>query len=161
MTAPQPITVTTVADARSGLSQILRTFRLAPRSASPVTIGSHRRPESVLVPFEQFRSLARGSATAAGTLLDELQARGKLIRRLAALNNITEVSVFGSVARRAENELSDVDLLVTPSTNASLFDLAQFEIDMEQLIGRDVDVVSRHPLDPVRDSTILNEAVPL
>lgn len=56
---------------------------------------------------------------------------------------------------------SDVDLLVDPAEGASLFDLAQFEIHMEQLIGRPIDVVSRRALDPISDRELLAEAIPL
>jgi predicted nucleotidyltransferase len=69
--------------------------------------------------------------------------------------------VFGSVARGDDTEQSDVDLLVDPEPDASLFDLAQFELDLESLLDRPVDVVSRRSLDPERDRAVLNEAVEL
>lgn len=154
-------TATTVADARAGLSGILREFRANPRSARPVTIGSHRRPEAVLMPFEQFRDLSVAPPEPSKPLLQLLLDRRDLIRRLASLSNINRVAVFGSVARGTESESSDIDLLVDPSENASLFDLAQFEIDMTSLTGRDVGVVSRRSLDQQRDGEILSEAVEL
>lgn len=154
-------TATTVADARAGLSGILRDFRANPRSARPVTIGSHRRPEAVLIPFEQFRAIPVVQSEAPKPLLQNLLDRRDLIGRLAALSNIDRVAVFGSVARGAESESSDIDLLVDPSDTASLFDLAQFEIDMTSLTGRDVDVISRRALDSRRDEGILSEAVDL
>lgn len=161
MSATVPEPVTSVADARSSLSQILRSFRRSPASATPVAIGSHRRPEAVIVPFEQFRKLTEDRPSHPGTTLQLLRQRRNLIRRLAALSKVDQVAVFGSVARESDTEQSDVDLLVTPSPDASMFDLAQFEIDMEELTGRPVDVVSRRSLDADRDSAILDEAVPL
>lgn len=152
-------TVTTVADARAGLSAILRNFRQDP-TTPPVTIGSHRRPEAVIIPVDQFRALAESPARRI-PVLDELRTRSALISRLARLNKVTDVAVFGSVARGSERAESDIDLLVTPLDDASLFDLAQFEMDMSELTGREIQVVSRRGLDPQRDSQILAEAVPL
>ncbi|WP_167043403.1 nucleotidyltransferase domain-containing protein [Salinibacterium sp. ZJ454] len=161
MTDTHGTTPTTVAAARAGLSGILRSFREGPITATPVIIGSHRRPEAVLLPFAQYRALTANPPSASPAVLTALQDRADLIRRLARLNKIERVAVFGSTARQAETESSDIDLLVTPSDDASLFDLAQFEIDMEELTGRAVDVVSIRGLDPTRDSAILAEAIEL
>lgn len=90
-----------------------------------------------------------------------LQDQSALIRRIASFNNIDAVAVFGSVARGTETESSDVALLVTPAAGASLFDLAQFEIDISELTGRRVDVVSRRALDAQRDKAIISEAIGL
>lgn len=153
--------VSTVADARIGLSRILREFRANPDAARPVTIGSHRRAEAVLMPIAQFHALTATPPKQPKPTLRLLAEQRDLILRLAKLSNIDEVAVFGSVARGSDSESSDIDLLVDPSENASLLDLAQFEIDMTSLTGRDVDVVSRRALDPVRDQNILAEAISL
>lgn len=152
--------VTTVAEARAGLSAILRDFRADPEAAA-VTIGSHRRPEAVLVPFTQFHAASAAVPRRPIGVLNQLRQQRELIRRLASFSNIDLVAVFGSVARGTETDSSDVDLLVSPSTSASLFDLAQFEIDMSSLTGRDVHLVSRRTLHPERDKTILEEAIEL
>lgn len=148
-----------VADARAGLSEILRRFRVS-ADAEPVTIGSHRKPEAVLVPFAQFRPV-EDRTNRPEDPLEFLRSRAALVERLAGFSKLRDVAVFGSVARGESGVDSDIDLLVTPDDDASLFDFAQFEIDMEQLTGRTVDVVSRRGLDPRRDAGILAEAVPL
>ncbi len=71
------------------------------------------------------------------------------------------MKVFGSVARGDDGPDSDIDLLVEPADDASLFDLAQLEIDLEDLLGRPVDVVSRRALVAGRDDAILREAIAL
>ncbi|GAA1814547.1 nucleotidyltransferase domain-containing protein [Agromyces neolithicus] len=149
--------VTTVADARARLSEILRAFRADPDHAKPVVLGSHRRPEAVLMPIAQFERSEHADAPA-GQVFDDLVRRRKLVLRLARANHISEVKVFGSVARREESSASDIDLLVEPAEDATLFDLAQFEIDLEALFDRPVDVISRRALDPARDAGILAEA---
>jgi predicted nucleotidyltransferase len=132
-------------------------FRVDPVGAEAVVIGAHRRAEAVLMPYGQWKTLP---ALPAVPLLDTLRAKGPLIARLAALSHVTSVSVFGSVARRAETAMSDIDLLVDLDDDASLFDLAQFEMDLEAVFDRHVDVVSRGSLTDA-DSTILREAIPL
>ena len=113
------------------------------------------------MPFEQFRALSASPPEPLKTVLQLLLDRRDLIHRIASLSKIDDVAVFGSVARGTESQSSDIDLLVTPSDTASLFDLAQFEIDMADLTGRKVDVVSRRALDPQRDERIFAEAVDL
>jgi predicted nucleotidyltransferase/PHD/YefM family antitoxin component YafN of YafNO toxin-antitoxin module len=165
--------VETVANARSGFSRTLRTFR-DDANADVVVVGSHRKPEAVIVPFDRYARMSasaglpvnlnpkgRASTALLRGVLDEIQEKRELVIRLAALNKIGAVAIFGSVARRQEGELSDIDFLVTPSTGATLFDLSQFGIDMEQLFSRSVDVVSSEGLDAERDAGILAEALPL
>lgn len=113
------------------------------------------------MPFEQFRALPKSAAESSKPVLQLLLERRDLIRRIASLSNIETVAVFGSVALGTESESSDIDLLVTPSDTASLFDLAQFEIDMSGLTDRRVGVVSRRGLDPQRDKGIISEAIEL
>ena len=160
--------VVPVAEARAGLSSVLREFRDRP-DAEPIVIGAHRRPEAVLMPYAQFASRradfdpsvglpGSGSRTPA---LDELRRRRTLIARLARANRIALVQVFGSVARGEETASSDIDLLVTPNDDASLFDLAQFELDLEALFERPVDVVSKRSLDPEHDRDVLDSAIEL
>lgn len=144
----------TVANARSALPSLLRGFRGDPNS-SAVVLGSHRKPEAVLLPFAQYRT-DKGEPQG---LRDRLHERRGLITRLAALSNVENIELFGSVARGDDTASSDIDLLVDLAEGATLFDIAQFEIDMEQVFERKVDVVVRSALDPVKDRALLNDAV--
>lgn len=159
MEAESPPHVRSVADARSGLSQILREFRRNP-DAPAIVIGAHRKPEAAVVPYALLRRQLSPEAPR-DTVLATITMKSALIKRLARLNHLDDVAVFGSVARGDDGPTSDVDLLVTPCPEASFFDLAQFAADIELLLDREVDVVSRPSLDPVRDATILAEAVAL
>lgn len=138
---------------------MLRAFRQSSAS-DPIVLGSHRKPEAVLLPFVQYKNLT-SSTPASESTLDRLTACRALIQRLADLNNVGKISVFGSVSRGTETAESDVDLLIEPRPSTSLFDLAQLEIDLEQLLGRTVDIISRNALDPKRDAEILAEAISL
>ena len=117
-----------------------------------------------MVPYAMYTALRTPAANPGSRLrLDQMLERSALLRRLAQVNHIRAASVFGSVARRSKNWDSDVDLLVEPDDEATLSDLAQFASDVELLLGRHVDVVSRAALDPARpgDRRALDEAVAL
>jgi len=158
-TNPAP-EVLAVSDARARLTGILRTFRADAASAEPVVIGSHRHADAVLVPFARYHELT-AAARGGSPFLPELLRRRATIRRLAQANHAGNVRVFGSVARGDDLPGSDIDLLVDPDDDATLFDLAQLEIDLEALFERPVDVVSSRSLDPIRDRGILDDTLPL
>lgn len=147
--------VTSIADARAGLSQTLRRFRTG--VTDPVVLGSHRRPEAVIMPYAAFEAAAESRAPT----LAALRARRRLIHRLAHAAGLTDVRVTGSVARGEATTQSDIDLIVTPGPEATLFSLAQFADDVEQLTGRPVDVLSGPSLDAERDAGLLADAVEL
>lgn len=149
-----PLTVT---EARDQLTSTIRSYRDQAGDHEPVIFGSHRRAEAVILPFQTYEELLDRKQV--GGLREAILSRRELIRRLANLNQISEVSLFGSVARGEETLESDIDFLVTPMPRATFFDLAQFQIDMEQFFQRRVDVVSRGALDPIRDQEILAEAI--
>ena len=77
---------------------------------------------------------------------------------------ITEVSLFGSILRDDFGPDSDVDLLVTyaPDAGWSLLDVIGAKQELEELIGRNVDLVDRHGVErsenPYRRTAILSEA---
>ncbi|WP_167043145.1 XRE family transcriptional regulator [Salinibacterium sp. ZJ454] len=74
--------------------------------------------------------------------LERLRAARAPILRAAELRRLSDVRVFGSVARGSAGSASDVDLLVHPAPDASVFDLAGFMAEVEELLGVGVDVVS-------------------
>lgn len=67
--------------------------------------------------------------------------------------------MFGSIARGEDRADSDIDLLVTFDEDADVFDQAGLTCELENLLGRRVDVVSEGAL-KARD-VIAQEAVPL
>lgn len=150
--------VLSVADARAGLSRLIAGLRDNP-AAVPVIIGSHRKPEVVLLSMDEYQRVSNREP--ARVTIERLRQLGPLIGRLAQSAHLRDVQVYGSVARGDRTADSDLDLLVTPADGATLFDIAQFEIDMEMLVGVPVSAVSIASLDTKRDARILNEAVSL
>lgn len=57
-------------------------------------------------------------------------------------HGVTNARVFGSVARGDDRDGSDVDLLVDLAPGTTLFDLAGIQIELEEILGVDVDLVS-------------------
>jgi predicted nucleotidyltransferase len=72
---------------------------------------------------------------------------------------ITELALFGSVLREDFRPDSDIDVLVTfaPDTHYSLFDLVLLQEKLQQIFGREVDLVEKAALrNPFRRHHILN-----
>lgn len=93
--------------------------------------------------------------------IEELRQKRNEIFRLAARHGATNVRVFGSVARGDEDERSDVDFLVEMGGGRSLLDLGGLLVDLEELLGRRVDVVTERGLKTRIRERVLREAVPL
>jgi len=83
------------------------------------------------------------------------------ILALAAKYGAFNVRVFGSVARGEADFKSDVDFLVDLEKGRSLFDLGGLLMDLQKLLGRNVDVVTTAGLRPRIKEHVLKEAIPL
>lgn len=68
------------------------------------------------------------------------------------------VRVFGSVARDEDTERSDLDLLLDALPGATLFDLGELQIELEELLGVRVDLVTPGDLPPKVRAQVLAEA---
>ena len=94
-------------------------------------------------------------------LKQELQAKREEILKIAAKHGAYNVRIFGSVARGEADKESDVDILVELGPDRSLLDLGGFLTDLEDLLGRRVDVVTEKGLRTRLRERVLQEAVPL
>jgi hypothetical protein len=87
-----------------------------------------------------------------------VERRRDEIRAAVRRHHGLEVMLFGSVARGDERPDSDIELLVEFEPGSSLFDLMHLQDEMEELLGRPVDVVSLGGLED-RDAYIKDEAI--
>lgn len=71
--------------------------------------------------------------------------------------DVVRASVFGSFARGEVQEGSDIDILVEFKGEKSLLDLAGLKIELEELLGRKVDVLTYNSLHPLLKDRILSE----
>lgn len=69
-----------------------------------------------------------------------VQSKKEEISRLAEKYGASHIRIFGSVARHAADEKSDIDFLVELEPGRTLFDLGGLAYDLEKLLGRPVDV---------------------
>jgi uncharacterized protein len=91
-----------------------------------------------------------------------LQRNRDAVLKSAATHNISDVQVFGSIARGEDSLMSDVDLLVRlPRGKWSAWE--DFKREVQHILGTKVDVVSK-PNDLVTSPFVANaiaEAIPL
>lgn len=90
-----------------------------------------------------------------------LSAAGPILKALAAERGYTRLAVFGSVARRTASPDSDIDLIVESPPGTSSFEFLRFKQLIEQVLGRDVDLIDYGGLKPRIDDDIRREAVRL
>ena len=92
---------------------------------------------------------------------DLLKDKREEILRLAAMHGARNVRVFGSVARGDAGPASDVDILVEFEPERSLLDHVALLQDLEDLLGRRVDLVAERTLHWYIRDRVTAEAVPL
>lgn len=83
------------------------------------------------------------------------------ILSIAAKHGAYNVRLFGSTVRGETTDMSDIDLLVDFEEGRSLFDLIALKQDLEDMLGREVDVVTNEALHWYIREQVMNEAVPL
>jgi uncharacterized protein len=94
--------------------------------------------------------------------IDELLKEHRdAIIALAAKHGAKKPRVFGSVTRGEAGPESDIDLLVKMEEGRSLLDLSALMLDLKELLGVKVDVVSEDGLYWLLRRRILKEARPL
>jgi predicted nucleotidyltransferase len=90
-----------------------------------------------------------------------LRQRRQRVLDLAERYGVTDVRVFGSVARGEDGPDSDVDLLVDVPEGYGLFRLLGFEAALEAALGVAVEVVPANRVGDAGWEGVLAEAVPL
>lgn len=78
---------------------------------------------------------------------------------MAAEHGYTRFAVFGSVARHQARPDSDLDLIVEAPAGTSSFDFIRFKHLIEQVLGREIDLVEYGGLKPWLDDDIRRQAV--
>lgn len=83
------------------------------------------------------------------------------IRSVVAAHRAGNPRVFGSVLHGTDQEGSDLDLLIDPTPDTTLFDLARIKGTLESLLGVRVDVLTPRALPQRFRSQVLAEAQPV
>ena len=90
-----------------------------------------------------------------------IKDRREDILRIAARHGARNVRVFGSVARGEAGPDSDLDLLVDAGPGRTPFFPAGLLADLEELLGRKVDVLTEEAIHWYIRERVLKEALPL
>ncbi len=93
--------------------------------------------------------------------LEDIRRLRPQIMELAQKYRAHKVAVFGSVVRGEMRVDSDIDFLVDFEDNYRLLDIAGLMNGLEDLLGRNVDVVPRSALRKELKPFVLKEAQPL
>ena len=90
------------------------------------------------------------------TILDRLNAEAPGLRKKYGVKSL---SVFGSMARGDDHEGSDVDVLVTFEGKATFDNFMGLKLDLEDLFGSPVDLLTPKCLGPEMQAEIEKEAI--
>lgn len=90
-----------------------------------------------------------------------LASHREAIRRVVASHRACNPRIFGSVIHGADTEESDLDILIDPTPETTLFDIGAIRHELLQLLGVSVDVVTPKALPEKFRATVLSEAVPV
>ncbi|MBL1148121.1 MAG: nucleotidyltransferase family protein [Pseudomonadota bacterium] len=92
---------------------------------------------------------------------DALTAKRHAVLDAATRFRAANPRVFGSVLHGTDRDGSDLDLLVDTLPGATLFDLGGLQIELEELLGVRVDVLTPGDLPPKFREHVLSEARPV
>jgi uncharacterized protein len=89
-------------------------------------------------------------------ILDRLKAEAPALRRKYAVKSL---AIFGSIARGDDREGSDVDVLVEFEGKATFDNFMGLKLDLEDLFGRPVDLLTPNSLNPAMHAEIEKDAI--
>ena len=123
-------------------------------SCWPHTLGD------VSTVVQSFRHLRTKQAVAMKPSL-ALHAHREAIRTIVAGHRACNPRVFGSVVQGCDTDESDLDLLVDPTPETTLFDIGAIRHELLELLGVPVDVLTPKALPETFRATVLAQAVPV
>ena len=89
------------------------------------------------------------------------QKNRSVIRRIIESHHAVNPRVFGSVLHGEDALGSDLDILIDPTPETTLFDIGAIRHELLQLLGVPVDVLTPRSLPEKYRSKVLAEAVPI
>ena len=90
-----------------------------------------------------------------------LQNHRTEIREIALSHRVLNVRVFGSVLHGDDTEDSDLDLLVDPTAETTMMDIARIQLEVARLLNVSVDVLTPNALPIKFRSQVITEAMPV
>ncbi|MGH7802115.1 MAG: nucleotidyltransferase family protein [Thermodesulfobacteriota bacterium] len=74
---------------------------------------------------------------------------------------VSKAALFGSSVKGEMTEVSDIDVLVEIEKDISLLDFVGLKLELEEILGRKVDLVEYCTLKPIFRERVLREQVPI
>ena len=90
-----------------------------------------------------------------------LQTHRAAIRSVVAAHRASNARVFGSVACASDTDESDLDLLIDPTPETTLFDIGAIRHELRALLGVSVDVLTPKALPEKFRDAVLAQALPV
>ena len=90
-----------------------------------------------------------------------LQTHRLAICTVVERHNARNARVFGSVLHGEDQEGSDLDILIDPTPDTTLFDIGAIRHELLQLLGVPVDVLTPNALPDSFRAKVINEARPV
>ncbi|OJW51077.1 MAG: nucleotidyltransferase [Alphaproteobacteria bacterium 41-28] len=90
-----------------------------------------------------------------------LDSHRQTIRHIVEQNHACNARVFGSVLHGNDTDKSDLDLLVDPTLETTLMDIAKIQNRLQILLGVSVDVLTPRALPEKFRRQVLKEAKPI
>lgn len=92
---------------------------------------------------------------------EALASHRATIRRVVAAHRASNARVFGSVLHGHDTDESDLDLLIDPTSETTLMDVAAIQVELQNLLGISVDVLTPGALPDKFRHHVLAEAMPV
>ena len=92
---------------------------------------------------------------------DALHLNRNAIRRVVESHHASNARVFGSVLHGQDTDGSDLDILIDPTPETTLMDVATIQVELQRLLGVTVDVLTPKALPDSFRNQVLAEAVPV
>lgn len=93
--------------------------------------------------------------------LEALASHRAAIRQVVEAHHARNARIFGSVLHGEDTQSSDLDLLIDPTPETTLMDVAAIQVELQRLLGVTVDVLTPKALPEAARSRILAEARPV
>ena len=90
--------------------------------------------------------------------IDEI--KGKIVQILER-HDVKRAAIFGSIVRKEMKRGSDIDILVELPKEKSLLDFIALKLELEEALGRKIDLVEYSTIHPLLKEQILREQVPV
>ena len=89
---------------------------------------------------------------------EALATNRDIIRNIVESHHASNARVFGSVLLGLDTEDSDLDILIDPTNETTLLDVASIQLELQRLLGVSVDVLTPKAIPEKFRSKVLSEA---